>query len=205
MTSIGARGENRRDELFGAAAGLFLEKGYDRTSVQDIADRVGLLKGSLYHYIDAKEDLLFGLIENAHKGLLDILDGLPAGDGPLRELFELARAHCLYISENQGVVDLFFNQFRSLTGARREFILNERNNYEDAWRAIFIRGQQEGEIRSDLDPQIATLGLLGLVNGVYQWFQPGGRVSAESVAEQYAKMVVGGVATSSANFTAIRR
>ena len=195
MSETSTRNANRRDELFSAAAELFVKKGYERTSVQDIADRVGLLKGSLYYYIDAKEDLLFELIENSHLGLLAMLDGVAMIESPLEKLMELSRAHCIFITENRVIVELFFNQFRSLTGERRKHILRERDRYEKAWRAIFIRGQEDGEIRADLDPKIATLGILGLVNSIHQWFRPSGTLSAQAIAEQYAAQIGRGIAT----------
>src|SRR3954468_13338665 len=77
-----ARGRKRRDEeVLDAAARVFARRGYSDASVQDVADELGILKGSLYHYIRAKEDLLFWLLEAVHGDVQAILDEVAAEDG----------------------------------------------------------------------------------------------------------------------------
>lgn len=193
---------NRREEVYAAARNLFYNKGYEAASVQDIADAVGLLKSSVYHYMDSKEDLLFNLIKAPHDDLLAILDEvLASGEGPLGQLRELTRRHSVYVAENPVVTGLFLNNFRSLTGERREHIVQERHRYEKGWRQIITAGQSAGEIRESLDPKITARGYLGLANSIHQWFRPGDPFSARQVGEQYADLVSWGVASASQNGT----
>ena len=71
----------RLREIYDAAARVFSEKGYDGASIQDVADAVGILKGSLYYYIDTKQDLLFGIIDEVHRDTLRSLEEWVAVDG----------------------------------------------------------------------------------------------------------------------------
>jgi TetR/AcrR family transcriptional regulator, cholesterol catabolism regulator len=203
MAASGIRSSgNRREEVYAAAMNLFYNKGYDAASVQDIADAVGLLKSSVYHYMDSKEDLLFNLIKAPHDDLLVILDEvLASGAGPLEQLRQLTRRHSVYVAENPIVTGLFLNHFRALTGERREYIVRERHRYEKGWRQIIVAGQSAGEIRENLDPKITARGYLGLANGIHQWFRPGNPLSARQVGEHYADLVSWGVASSSQNGT----
>jgi TetR/AcrR family transcriptional regulator, cholesterol catabolism regulator len=197
MANAGTRSSNnRREEVYTAAANLFYDKGYDAASVQDIANAVGLLKSSVYHYMDSKEDLLFNLIKASHDDLLVILDDvLSSREGPLQQLRQLTRRHSVYVAENPVVTGLFLNHFRALTGERREYIVRERHRYEEGWVSIIKAGQSVGEIRGELNPKITAYGYLGLANGIHQWFRPGAPLSANQVGEQYADLVCRGVAS----------
>ncbi|HVV89106.1 MAG TPA: TetR/AcrR family transcriptional regulator [Solirubrobacterales bacterium] len=180
----------RQEQVYEVAAQLFHEKGYDKASVRDIAEAIGLQKGSVYHYFESKEDLLFQLLKDGH---LDLLAGLEevteSGAGPLEQLMDLTHRHCLYVAENSLIVGLFLNHFRSLTGVHREYIQRDRDRYEAGWRRIFIKGQESGEIRSDLDPVTTINGIFGLTNGIHQWYREGEQLSAEEIGRQYAGMV----------------
>lgn len=190
--------QERRKEIFEAAARIFSEKGYAATSIQDVADAVGILKGSLYYYIDSKEDLLYGVIQDAHEtGLanLERVEGL-AGNA-LVKLRYVIEAHLRSNIENLVKVGVFFHDFRSLSGQRHDYIIQERDQYDQRIRQLIREGQEEGVITPDIDPKIATLAILGMVNWVYQWYRPMGPESPEELASTFADLVLGGLAADS--------
>ena len=111
----------RQQEILEAAAQVFHEKGYESTSIQDIADSVGILKGSLYYYITSKEDLLFEIIQGVHEEALKNLDRTAAIEGDaLQKIRAFVVIHVTHNALNLVKMAVFFQDFRSLNGARRQ-------------------------------------------------------------------------------------
>src|ERR671935_1665892 len=163
----------RRTELTRQAARLFAEKGYHGTSIGEIADALGVQKGSLYAHISSKQDLLYEtMLEGArafHAGLDAIPDGLP-----VTERIRLAlRSHLRVVAAQLDVATVFVQEWRYLEGERREEILRERGRYEERICAFFREGRDLGELRSDLDDATAALLALSAANWAYTWLQPG--------------------------------
>lgn len=191
----GRASQERRREIFEAAARIFSEKGYAATSIQDVADAVGILKGSLYYYIDSKEDLLFGVIQEAHEAGLANLERLHHIQGnALVKLRFAIEAHLRSNIKNLVKVGVFFHDFRSLSGDRHDYIVTERDTYDQRFRALIRQGQEEGVITPDIDPKIASLAILGMVNWVYQWYRASGPAAPEELAATFADLVLGGLA-----------
>ena len=186
---------DRRQEIIDAAAAIFSEKGYEATSIQDVADAVNILKGSLYYYIKSKEDLLFGVIQDVHEPALENLARQRDSEGAaLDRLRTFVTNHVTYNANNPTKISVFFHDFRSLTGERRETIIRERDLYDHFLRDLIAQGQTEGTICPGIDGKLAAFAILGLMNWMYQWFGPEGEKSAEQIAEAFAEMAVRSVA-----------
>jgi TetR/AcrR family transcriptional regulator, cholesterol catabolism regulator len=166
----------RRSELTRAAARLFAEKGYHGTSVGDLADALGLQKGSLYAHIESKADLLWEVAREGAAAFHDALDAV-SGDGvaddrPVVERIEAAlRAHLRVVAEQLDVATVFIREWRYLEGERREAFVRERRRYEERFRAIFREGRERGELRTDLDDGAAALLALSAANWAYTWLR----------------------------------
>jgi len=191
--------ERRRDEIVAAAARIFHQKGYEATSIQEVAEAVGMLKGSLYYYIDAKEDLLFAVIEKAHQlGNDGMASSVEEGGDALAQLRNTITAHVRNNLENLTEIGVFFQDFRSLGQERRAAIVEERDSYERFVRGIIERGQADGTIDASIDPKLTTMALLGMMNWVYQWYRPDGPKEPQEIAEIFADVALKGIAASSA-------
>src|ERR671934_2406753 len=120
----------RRQELTRQAARLFAEKGYHGTSIGEIADALGVQKGSLYAHIRSKQDLLYEtMLEGArafHAGLDAIPDDLP----PTEKIRLALRSHLRVVADQLDVATVFVQEWRYLEGERREEILEERRGHE---------------------------------------------------------------------------
>jgi AcrR family transcriptional regulator len=128
---------DREAEILKAAAEVFREKGYAATSTQDIADRVGMYKGSLYYYIDSKEDLLYRIGRSVYAELKREQDLAAEPDAqPLERLRAFVRTHVLHTTSNLAEAAAFYGDFRSFTGERRADIVRWRDEYEAAFRSI---------------------------------------------------------------------
>src|SRR5437588_3485718 len=163
----------RRNELLRQAARLFAEKGYHGTSTGDLADAMGVQKGSLYAHISSKADLLW---EVAHEGAAAFhaaLDAVPDEVSPSERIRLALRAHLRVVAEQLDVATVFVREWRYLEGERRDEFLAERRRYEDRFRALFRDGRELGELRTDLDEATATLLALSAANWAYTWLRPG--------------------------------
>jgi TetR/AcrR family transcriptional regulator, cholesterol catabolism regulator len=192
----------RQQEIVEAAARVFHEKGYESTSIQDIADAVGILKGSLYYYITSKEDLLFEIIQSVHEEALKNLERTRDVEGDaLQKIRAFVVVHLTHNATNLVKMAVFFQDFRSLNGKRREIIVQERDIYDNFLRDLIRQGQEDGIVCPDIEPKLAAITVLGMMNWLYHWYQPGGDLSATDIANAYGDFVVAGLACTRATHT----
>src|SRR5712671_5637462 len=148
---------SRKSELTRQAARLFAEKGYHGTSIGDLAEAMGVQKGSLYAHIDSKADLLWEVAREGAEAFHAALDALPE-DGPVLERIEAAlRSHLRVVAEQLDIATVFVREWRYLEGERREQFIAERRRYEERVRALFREGRELGQLRTDLDDGTAAL------------------------------------------------
>lgn len=186
----------RQQEILDAAAAIFREKGYEATSTQDIAEAVGLLKGSLYYYIDSKEDLLFAIIDEAYKGALETLERSKAMPGnALQKLRWMIESHVEYFTANQVKMAVLFRDFRSLSEERQQIISGEGDQYLEEVRSLIRQGQAEGVVAPDIDPRLTSLAVTGMVNSLSQWYDPSGPNTPAELSMAFARLVIAGLAT----------
>ena len=182
---------SRRGELTRAAARLFAEKGYHGTSVGDLAEALGLQKGSLYTHIDSKADLLWEVCREGADAFHAALDGV-GEDGPVLERIHAAlRAHLRVVAEQLDIATVFVREWRYLEGERRERFLAERRRYEDRVRALFREGRELGQLRSDLDDGTAALLTLSAANWAYTWLRPGS--DTDALADRFTALSLDGM------------
>jgi AcrR family transcriptional regulator len=185
----------KRDrEIIDAAARMFCERGYADTSVKDVANAVGILKGSLYYYIDSKEDLLFRVLEDVHEDAKHILDDVGAMDAPpLERLAAYIRGHVEFNLNNLAKVAVYYHDFGQLAPERREVILEQRRRYGRFVVGLIEEAQAAGEVDPQLDSRVAAYSALGMVNWVYTWYRPVGGAPPSKLANLIAEIVVGGL------------
>ncbi len=124
----------RREELTRIAARLFAERGYQGTSLADLAEALGVQKASLYHHIDSKEDLLWDVAWEGAEAFHAALDGVPA-DAPAAERIRLALgAHLAVVGGQLDVATVFVREWRHLSDERRRRFAAERRRYEERIR-----------------------------------------------------------------------
>ena len=181
----------RRTELTRAAARLFAEKGYHGTSTADLAEALGVQKGSLYAHIESKADLLWEVARDGAAAFHDALDAVP-DDGPVIERIRAAmRAHLRVVAEQIDVATVFTREWRYLEGDRRERFVAERRRYEERVRALFREGRERGDLRTDLDDATAALLALSAVNWAYTWLRPG--AATDELADRFTAQLLDGM------------
>jgi len=187
---------NRERDVMNAAIDVFWRKGYAASSVQDVADAVGVLKGSLYYYIDSKEDLLFRIVDDVHEQSRRILDDVVvARDGPpLERLGNYIERHVEWYLENVEEVTVYFRDWRYITGERLEIVTERRRGYDRVIRDLIVAAQHAGEVEPGVDPKYASFFLLAAVNHVPDWYRRDAGDSPAKIARTYANLTVGTLA-----------
>ena len=196
----------RSEEVYVAALRLFREKGYHATSMQDIAGAVGLYKGSLYHYIGGKEDLLVQVFERAMGSLVANVECIAADTSlpPSSQLRLIVEAHVVAVSENLDALTVYLHEFRALAGESLAKVQAQRERYSELVAEIVGRGVRLGEFDTP-DVGIATLGLIGMCNWMCQWYQPAGRLGPQTIAGYFADLLLTGLVTTSSSQRRVRR
>src|SRR3954454_11485498 len=167
----------RREELTRIAARLFAERGYQGTSLTDLAAELGVQKPSLYHHIDSKEDLLWEIAQEGAAAFHAALEGVP--QAPAAERIRLAlRAHLAVVAGQLDIATVFVREWRYLEGERHEAFVAERRRYEERIRELFREGVEGSELRTDLDVSTAALLFLSAANWAYTWLRAGSGTDA---------------------------
>lgn len=175
--------DSKRVEIIEHCAALFDKVGYHKTSMQMLADEVGLGKPTLYHYFPSKIAILYA-IHNAHMRAL--LDGLPAADSGTRDPLAVLRSACIailrQIASHPGYVRAFMDHYGELEGSMRAEIRAHRNDYFERIVETIRAGVESGRLRK-CDPTVTAYGFLGMCNWAYKWYP---RMAAERTPEDMA-------------------
>jgi AcrR family transcriptional regulator len=190
-----AKPTKRRDqEVLEAAARIFYERGYADTSVQDIADELGILKGSLYHYIDTKEDLLFRLLDGTHADVHQILKEIDGQSdlGPLEALELYIRRQLEYNIDHFQNVSVYYHDFERLSDERQKKILARRREHQRWVTDRVEAAQAAGLAEPSVDAGIASRCIFATIIWTYRWFRPG-RDRKDLVVEACTSFAMRGV------------
>jgi AcrR family transcriptional regulator len=188
--------ERRYEDIVHIAGELFAEKGFDGTSLNEIAEAVGVLKGSLYHYINSKEDLLFDVIRVSHQGLQEVMElAEPFAADPAHHLAAFSYGHVFLNATpermHRGIV--FLHDAKNLSPKKRAVVTRDRDNYSKYLRDIIARGQQQQEFDPELDPRLASFDVFGVITSYIRWYHPGGPITPQVLARESAAFVVASV------------
>lgn len=182
---------NRRQDVLEAAVRVFHKKGYASASIQDVAEEVGVLKGSLYHYIDSKEDLLARIFEDSAGHFMEMLDEASGLDErPVERLHSFGRSCSLWYLRNIERVAIYTTEWKHLTGKRRKDVMKIRETYERRLAGLIGEVKEAGEAAPDLDVNFATYFIFGALNGLPDWYRRRGPDPAEKIADAYADQIV---------------
>lgn len=183
----------REAELHATATRLFRERGYHATSMQDLGEALGMNRGSLYHYIASKDDLLWSILTRA----LDLLEQrvLPVLDAQAPPRTRLSRAiheHLRVAADHADELSLIQIELRSLSPERRAELIARRDAYEGRWRQAVSDGIESGALRP-FDVRLAGIGILSACNWFTQWYRPDGELSVDEVADAFVRLFLGGL------------
>jgi len=186
---------NSRDDVVAAAGRLFAERGYHGTSMRDLGRELGLLGSSLYAHVESKQDLLVEVVEEGARLFQDSADGaLAAGGTSTERLRGLVAGHIDVVLDNSDVVRTFLNEARMLDEGHRGRVISARDAYEAAFRSVIAEGVADGSFRTDLDPKLAAIILLSVLNAIERWYRSDGPLDRRGLAEMIFQTTTAGLA-----------
>ncbi|MGI5169111.1 TetR/AcrR family transcriptional regulator [Spirillospora sp. CA-253888] len=192
-----ARAE-RRAELLATAAEVFASQGYSATTIRKVADAAGLLGGSLYYHFDSKESMADEILSTFLHDMWSAYDRvLAAGTGARETLEALVVESFRSIDRHRPAVVIYQNESKHLaTSERFHYLLDSHRRFEEMWTSLLARGVAEGAFRADLDTTLVYRFIRDTVWVAANWYQRGGRLSADDIAKQYLAMVLEGIQAS---------
>ena len=183
----------RRKDILDAATKIFGENGYHATSMRNIAEAVQLQKGSLYHHVSSKQEILFEILEQALNLLITSLEEVTNQDlPPEAKLRQAMRAYLEMLTTNPELTSVLLLEHRSLKNERKAPHIAKRDHFEAIWREIIQEGVDAGHFNAD-DPAQVTRTLLGTLNWTITWYNPDGSLSPAEIADQSANIFLNGL------------
>jgi AcrR family transcriptional regulator len=191
----------RREAIIDTSARIFAQRGYHATGITELCTANDLGKGSLYHYIGSKEELLAAI----HDRVMDeVMAGAErvaqAGGSPSQQLAMLGDELLDVIHRYPDHVWVFLHEFPALTGERAERFRGRRREYERRVEAVLQAGVDSAEFRQ-LDPRLTAMAWFGMHNYTYLWLKAGGPLSARDVARPFAEIFMRGIANTADGHT----
>jgi len=183
----------RRAEICRTAAQIFRDRGYDATSVSDIARALGITKAGLYHYFESKEALLFEITAYGLDRVRDeVIVPARAVRDPAARLRQLVIRHASIAIQGRGAIAQLVDEVRALPPPARKRVEERMRGYVDLIRGTLLELRSAGRLR-DVDPTVATFSLIGTILWLPRWFRQNGRLSQEQVANEIANIALGGL------------
>jgi AcrR family transcriptional regulator len=183
----------RRARMCRTAAQLFRDRGYDATSVSDVARALGMTKAGLYHHFESKEALLFEIMMYGLERVRDeVIVPVRTVRDPEERLRQLILRHARIATRGQGAIAHLGDEIRALPSSGRRQIERRMRIYFDLIRDTLVELKAAGRLRN-VDPTVATFGLIGMILWLPRWFRQGGRLDQEAVANEIANFALGGL------------
>jgi AcrR family transcriptional regulator len=186
----------RKEDVVAAAAELFRERGYDATSMQDLAAALGIRKSTLYHHVATKEDLLWLVMREPLTELVADVRAIfeDKSRGTVERIREAIAVHCTSFERHHPQMFVITRENGETLSPELQAQISElRAQYLALWKRVITAGKRSGELRSDLDAAVTVEAILGMVNWMFRWFRPGGRLSAAAVAAEFARLIEPGL------------
>jgi AcrR family transcriptional regulator len=180
------------ESVLRTAVEVFTERGYDRTSMEDLASRLGIAKSAIYHHVESKEQLLALALDRALDGLVEVAEQTRRLEGPaITRLEHLVRGSVVVLHDQLPYVTLLL-RVRGNTEVERA-ALNRRRQLDKYAAALVKEAERDGDVRPDVDPAITARLLFGMVNSVVEWYQPSANGGADEIADAICAIAFAGL------------
>src|SRR5215510_5684765 len=184
-----------RQEILRTAARLFQQRGYDATSMNDVAAALKLSKGGLYHHFQSKDEILFEIMSHA----MDITEARVINaarriEGAEERLRTLIRLHIgVVLSEEDREITVMLHENHPLPPGLRRKINARKKDYVHFVESLMSDVQRVRQAKGSVSPRAAAFALLGMINWIYQWYKPEGSLQTNNLIPQFTDLVFGGI------------
>lgn len=188
--------DEKREAVLRAAVQVFLEQGYHRATLNDVAERLNITKPALYNYFRGKDEILFECCVLGQERVDEVIAEIDAGGGTgLTKLRKLIRAYAEVMTTDYGASLIRFDT-RDLSDRNSKILRAAKKDIDRTFRKYVAEGIADGSIKP-CDAKLAAFAIAGSLNWIGHWFQPGGELSAEAVAHEFAIRLTEGLAARS--------
>jgi AcrR family transcriptional regulator len=188
-----------RQEILRTAARLFQQRGYDATSMNDVAAALKLSKGGLYHHFQSKDEILYEIMNHAMEITQDrVLNPVRGIADPEERLRALIRLHIeVVLSPRDREITVMLHENHPLPPALRKRINSRKKDYihflENLMAEVQEKVQPSRPVGVKVSPRAAAFALLGMINWIYQWYKPEGELQAQNLIPQFTDLIFGGI------------
>jgi AcrR family transcriptional regulator len=188
-----------RQEILRTAARLFQQRGYDATSMNDVAAALKLSKGGLYHHFQSKDEILFEIMDHAMEITQErVLAPVRGIADPQERLRALIRLHMeVVLSPRDREITVMLHENHPLPPGLRKRINQRKKEYVHFVEGVIADVQKEAQrsrnMKGAVSPRAAAFALLGMINWIYQWYKPEGELQANSLIPQFTELLFGGI------------
>ena len=184
-----------RQEILRTAARLFQQRGYDATSMNDVAAALKLSKGGLYHHFQSKDEILFEIMNHAMEITQErVLAPVRGIVDPVDRLRALIRLHIeVVLSPRDREITVMLHENHPLPAALRKRINTRKKDYIHFVETLMAEVQRVRRGKGSVSPRAAAFALLGMINWIYQWYKPEGDLQTNNLIPQFTELVFGGI------------
>ena len=189
-----SRYDQKLEFILRTSARIFAEKGYHSTTMRDISRATGVSLAGLYYYCKSKEELLFLIQDNCFGRVLERLEQrlLEAQDA-IEKLRLVIENHLSFFAANMAEMKVLSHEAESLAGEMHERVNGKKQQYTRLVRRILAEAQtQAGGHRQKIDLTVATYALFGMMNWIYNWYDPRGKLSVNDLVDNITRLFMGG-------------
>jgi AcrR family transcriptional regulator len=183
----------REQQIIDHARKLFSRGGFRETSLQDVADQLGLTRPAFYYYFKSKDELLWRLIGNLGDEVIEMAKPIvESPEPPATKLGKLMATHVRTFLNNADAFNIYIAERHLLGKVRHRRMRKNERAYVDLAAGVIAEGQRAGDFR-DGDPRLLTLLVLGLANSVLRWYRPNGPAGIDTIATTVSELAVSGL------------
>jgi TetR/AcrR family transcriptional regulator, cholesterol catabolism regulator len=191
-----SRYDQKLEFILRSAARIFAEKSYHSTSMRDISRATNVSLAGLYHYCKSKEELLFLIQDNCFGRVLERLEQrLQDVEDPIAKLGIFIENHLSFFAANMAEMKVLSHEAESLRGDLYTHVSTRKDNYTKLARKILSEVQQTGNSKEPIDLTVATYALFGMMNWIYNWYDPQGKLTVSDLADNVMKLFLNGFMT----------
>jgi len=193
-----SRYDQKLEFILRTAARIFAEKSYHSTSMRDISRETSVSLAGLYHYCKSKEELLFLIQDNCFGRVLERLEErLLKIDDPITKLRIFIENHLSFFAANMAEMKVLSHESDSLHGELHEHVSGKKDTYTKLATSILAEVNQRQEINRSVNLTVATYALFGMMNWIYNWYDPKGKLKVHDLAQNLTQLFLEGFAPGS--------
>lgn len=192
-----SRYDQKLELILRTSARIFAEKSFHSTSMRDIARETGVSLAGLYHYCKSKEELLFLIQDHCFGRVLERLEQRTRGiTDPFEKLRIFIDNHLSFFAANMAEMKVLSHEAESLAGDLHEHVSTKKEKYARLARRILREIQEQQRSKARIDLTVATYGLFGMMNWIYNWYDPHGKLSVNQLVDNIIRLFVNGFLSS---------